>query len=95
MFGFLQFRDDGEEPLGFLRRQHGRRLIEDQKPGAEIKCLDDLDPLLFADRQFGDQPVRRKLEAEAAAEIKDLPARGAHIEREVPNPCRRRCSREP
>ena len=35
--------------VGLLRRQHGRRLVEDQDVGAAVERLQDLDPLLLPD----------------------------------------------
>ncbi len=41
---------DREDLLGLLGRQHGRRLVEDEDPGVAVERLQDLDPLLPADR---------------------------------------------
>ena len=50
--------DDREELLRLLRRQHGRRLVEDEDVGAAIERLQDLDALLLADRDVLDEGVR-------------------------------------
>ena len=42
---------DGEDLLGLLRREHGGRLVEDEDPRLAVERLEDLDPLLPADRQ--------------------------------------------
>ena len=48
---------DAEQLVGLLRRQHRARLVEDQDARAAEQHLQDLDPLLLADRQVGDQRV--------------------------------------
>ena len=50
-------REDAEQLVGLLRRQHGARLVEDQDARAAEQHLQDLDPLLLADRQIGDQRI--------------------------------------
>ena len=42
--------EDLEQLLRLLRRQDGRRLVEDQDLGAAVERLQDLDALLLADR---------------------------------------------
>ena len=64
---------DGEDLLGLLRRQDGRRLVEDEDPGLAVERLEDLDPLLPADRQRADLGVGVDLEAEPPAELDDPP----------------------
>ncbi len=49
-----QFAHDAEQFIGLLRRQHGRRLIEDENVGVAIEGLNDLHPLLEADGQIVD-----------------------------------------
>ena len=56
---------------GLLRGQHGGRLVEDQDLGAAVEGLEDLDPLLDADRQVADQRVGVDLEPELAGEVAD------------------------
>ena len=43
------------ELLGLLRREHGRRLVEDEDVGLPIERLEDLDALPDADRQVLDR----------------------------------------
>ena len=62
---------DLEDLLGLLRRQHGGRLVEDEDPRVAVERLEDLDPLLPADRQRADLGVRVDLEAEPLAELDD------------------------
>ena len=40
---------DREQLARLLRREHGRRLVEDQDIGAAVERLQDLDALLLAD----------------------------------------------
>ena len=53
----LQRRQDAEELVGLLRRQHGAGLVQDQDPGAAEQHLQDFDALLLAHRQVGDLRV--------------------------------------
>ena len=39
-----------EEAFRLLRGEYGGRFVEDQQVCATVEHLDDLDPLLFADR---------------------------------------------
>ena len=41
--------EDAEELDCLLRREHGRRLVEDEDVRAAVERLEDLDPLLLAD----------------------------------------------
>ena len=66
---------DREDLLGLLGRQDRGRLVEDEDPRIAIERLEDLDPLLPADRQRADLGVGIDLEAEALAELDDPPAR--------------------
>ena len=43
--------EHAEEVLGLLRGQDGRWLVQHQYPGLAVEGLQDLDPLLFADRE--------------------------------------------
>ena len=54
---FQQRMHDLEQAAGFLRRQHRRRLVQDQNIGLTIEGFDNLDALLNADRQIGDQRI--------------------------------------
>jgi hypothetical protein len=49
--------EDAEQVVRFLGRQHPGRLVEDQDIGATKERLQDLDPLLDADRQIADPGV--------------------------------------
>ena len=49
---------DRDQLVGLLRREHGGRLVQDQQLGVAAQRLDDLDPLLDADRQVA-RPARR------------------------------------
>ena len=42
---------DAKEVVDLLRREHTRRLVEDQDVGAAVECLQNLHPLLQADGQ--------------------------------------------
>ena len=61
----------GQKLVHLLRGQHGRGLVEDQDLGAPIERLEDLDPLLLADRQAVDARVRIDREAMAPRELGD------------------------
>ena len=71
---------DGEDLLGLLWRQDRRRLVQHQDRGFAVERLEDLDPLLPADRQRADLGVRIDLEAEPPAELDDPPARLLAVE---------------
>ena len=58
-----------EQLVRLLRRQHGRRFVEDQDLGAAIERLEDFDPLLQPDRQIVDQRVGIDLEAIGVAQL--------------------------
>ena len=51
--------------VGFARRQHRGRLVEDQKPLIEIEQLQDLELLLLARRERRHRPVERHPERHA------------------------------
>ena len=50
--------EHGEEVVDLLRRQHRRRLVEDQQRDVAVERLDDLDALPLADRELPDQRLR-------------------------------------
>ena len=52
-----------EERLGFLRREHGGRLVEDQHARLAVKRLQDLHALLLSQRELPD--LRARLDREA------------------------------
>ena len=62
-----------EELAALLGGQNGRRLVEDDDPGAAGEHLEDLDPLLDADREQTDALGRVDLEPEFAGETLGLP----------------------
>ena len=55
-----------EERLGLLWREHRGRLVHDQNPGVAIERLQDLDPLLLADRELPDLRLRDSRRARSA-----------------------------
>ena len=67
----LQLAQDAEDLLRLLRRQHRRWLVQHQHPRVAVQGLQDLDPLLPADRQGADRLVRVDLPAEPVAELPD------------------------
>ena len=73
---------DLEELAGLLRRQDGRRLIENQYVRAAIESLQDLDPLLLADGDRLDARLRVDREVERSRELSHALARGAVVEQE-------------
>ena len=60
--------EQAKDFVGFARRQHGGRLIEDEEPLVEIEQLQDLELLLLAGRERGDRPVERHAERHAVEE---------------------------
>jgi hypothetical protein len=69
----------GEQRLGLLRRQHRGRLVEDEDARPAVQRLENLDPLLFADRQCADPRVGVDLQAEALREVEQPRARATPI----------------
>ena len=51
----FRLREDLEELERLLRRQHRRRLVEDQDVGLAVERLQDLDALLLADGDVVDR----------------------------------------
>ena len=86
---------DGEEVVDLARGEHRRRLVEDQDVGPAVQRLDELHPLLLADREVADLGVGVDVEAVAVADLADLAAGAAHVEQPVLGRarCRARCSR--
>ena len=74
-----------EQHLGLLRREHGGRLVEDQHRGVACERLEDLDPLLLADRQLPDLG-RRDRPAGRSARRAPPPARRSTRCRTRPRP---------
>ena len=52
-----------EQHLRFLRGEHSGRLVEDQHAGVACQRLEDLDPLLLADREL--PHLRRRIDVQA------------------------------
>ena len=71
---------DAEDLLRLLGRQDRGRFVEDEDLRVAVEDLQDLDPLLPADRQRADLRVGIDLEAEAPAEVADPPARLLAVE---------------
>ena len=65
----VRLRDDLEQLVRLLRGQHGGRLVEDQHLGAAVERLQDLDPLLLADRDVLDLRARVDREPEPLREL--------------------------
>ena len=66
-----QAPQDLEDLLRLLRRQHRGRFVEDEDLRVAVERLQDLDPLLPADRQRADLDLRVDFEAEPATEVDD------------------------
>ena len=62
--GAAQIGDDAMQPLGVARRQHRRRLVEDDDADVARQRLGDLHHLLVGDGQVADQPARVDVEAQ-------------------------------
>ena len=76
-----QFAHDAEQIVGFLRRQHRRRLVQDQDVGVAVERLDDLDALLHAHRQIADDGVGIDVQPVLLRQLADALAAAAPIER--------------
>ena len=74
---------DREDLVGLLGRQHGGGFVEDEDPRIAIERLEDLDPLLPADRQRAHLGLGVDLEAEPAAELDDPAVRLVAVEEEA------------
>ena len=64
-----------EQLVGLLRGEDGRRLVHDQDPRAAVEHLEDLDPLLLADRQLPDLGARVDAQPDLGGEVADLAPR--------------------
>ena len=77
--------------LGFLRREHGGGLVEDQHFGLAIERLQDFDALTKADRQTADQRAGIEVETEPLAQFRRLRLGRLPVEpREALAPAQRR-----
>ena len=65
----LEDREDLEQTVRLLRREHPGRLVEDQDARAPEKGLEDLDPLLETDRQLSDQRIGIDVEPVGGAQV--------------------------
>ena len=68
--------DDAEQLLGLERREHRRRLVEDEDVALAVERLEDLDPLADADRQVLDLGVGVDVEPVLLGQLDDALARG-------------------
>ena len=64
-----------EQRIGLLRGQHRRRLVEDQHARVAVERLQDLDPLLLAQRQLPDPGARVDRDAGSARPARRRAAR--------------------
>ena len=78
--GVLELPDDAEQVVGLGRGEHRGRLVEDQHGGVPDQRLDDLDPLLDADRQVLHQRVRVDREPVALGQLAHVAAGLAPVE---------------
>jgi hypothetical protein len=76
--------EEAKQRVRLRRRQHRRRLVEDQDLGAAPERLDDLDPLLQPDREVADAGVRVDVEAVVAGEAGELGPRLSRAARPAP-----------
>ncbi len=64
--------------VSLLRRQDGRRLVEDENVRAAVERLQDLDALAVSHAEIPDACVWVDLEVIVAAQARELGARSAH-----------------
>ena len=72
-----------EQRIGLLRCQHRRRLVEDQHARVAVERLQNLDPLLLAQRQLPDPGARVDRDAIALAQLGNAPLDPARVDREL------------
>ncbi len=65
----LERAQDREQLVRLLRRQHGRRLVEDEDVGAAVERLQDLDALLLADARSTRSSRRAARRGRSACEM--------------------------
>ena len=75
---------DPEQVLGLARRQHGGGLVQHEHAGLAQQGLDDLYPLLHADREILDVRVGVDVQAVALGEFPDVPAGLPPVEQAEP-----------
>jgi len=81
--GLTLFRhpaQDAGQRFGFLRREDGGRLVEDQHVGAAIQAAEDLDALLRPDRQLLHAHARIDVQAVLRRDFAHLPLGLGHVE---------------
>jgi len=66
----------------FRRRQHGRRLVENQHLRAAVQRSQNFDALRFADRQIRDEPRRIDAQARSLRQLTHLTLGRTQVERE-------------
>ncbi len=79
----LELAQHREQLLRLLRRQHRRRLVQDQHLGVAVQRLEDLDALLLAHREVLDAGLRRHRQAVLARQLADALLRGRHVDRDA------------
>ena len=72
-----------EQRIGLLWREHRGRLVHDQHPGFPVERLQDLDPLLLADRELPDARTRVDREAVRLAQLGDAPLDRRRVDEEA------------
>ena len=77
-----------EQLVGLLRGEHGGRLVQDQQVDVAGERLDDLDPLLDADRQVLDHRVRVDRQAVPLGDLERPRARARRRSRKPSGPPR-------
>ena len=75
---------DPEQVLGLARREHGGGLVQHEHAGLAHQGLDDLNPLLHADRQILDVGIGVDVQAVALGELPDVPAGLPPVEQAKP-----------
>ena len=75
-----------EQAFGFLRGQRRCRLVENEDARATHQRLDDLQPLLLADGEIGDERVRLKAQAELPADLGQAVGRAGAVEQQAALP---------
>ena len=74
---FPERGQDPEQLVGLLRRQHPGRFVQDQGLGAAVQRLEDLHPLLDADRQVADRGIDVHLQPVLPRQVGQRVARAA------------------